>query len=137
MGTKPVIDGITEARTTAPGEWTVRHTPATNTLATATKAAGGAGVYHVCSSIAFTLSSEGAPTPDTLNCYVRDGATTAGDILWSATISLPAVAGTSDRIALSNLHIAGSENTAMTIEFDAAGGANTFEAVAMTGYDLR
>ena len=39
-------------------------------------------------------------------------------------------------MVLAGLNIVGSANTAMTLEFAAAGGANTVESVAMTGYSV-
>src|SRR5207248_2895836 len=38
-----------------PGEWAIFHNPGAGTRATASKAAGGAGVRHVLRSLIFTL----------------------------------------------------------------------------------
>jgi len=43
--------------------------------------------------------------------------------------------GNETGVSLSNLNIVGTAATAMTLEFAAAGGASTFESVALTGYD--
>ncbi len=121
-----------------PGNWTVVHAPAANTQASASKAAGGAGVRHVCESICATFAA-GATAPAAVQVTVnlRDGASGAGTVLWSAVMALPATAGaTATPIIISDLNIVGSPNTAMTLEFSAAGGLNTFEAVSMAGYDI-
>lgn len=118
-----------------PTAWTKTHAPAANTQATASKAAAGAGIRNVCTGILVTLvAGSTAPAAVQVTVNLRDGATGAGTVLWSAVMSLPATAGGSAApIALSGLWIEGTENTAMTLEFSAAGGANTVEAVAMQG----
>lgn len=113
----------------SPGEWTVEHRPAAATVASATRAAGAAGVRNVCRSITASLVAIAAQGQ--VDVVVRDGAAGAGTILWSARFAL--LLGTSDRIALSGLNIVGSPATAMTIEFLAAPAATNFEGVAMTG----
>jgi hypothetical protein len=65
---------------------------------------------------------------------IRDGATGAGTVLWTLRIPIVVTTLTSREIFLDNLHIVGSLNTAMTVEFSAAGGANTNEIVNMAGY---
>lgn len=115
--------------------WAATHTPAANTQATASRAAAGAGVKNVCNTILVTFAA-GATAPTAVNVTVnlRDGATGAGTVIWSATLSLSATAGqTAPVVALSDLWLEGSANTAMTLEFAAAGGANTVESVAMSG----
>lgn len=119
---------------TAPGEWAVNHTPAANTQATISQAAGGAGVRHVCKSITVSLIGLAAAAETTVLVNLRDGATGAGTILWSTRLLVTGTVGSEVAIALPNLNIVGSANTAMTLEFAAAGGASTFETVAMTGF---
>lgn len=114
-----------------PGEWAIQNTPAAATQATITRAAGGAGVRHVCRSVTCSILATAAQGQIILN--LRDGATGAGTILWSAQFSLGAAS--SDRIALSGLNIVGSANTAMTLEVAAAPAATNFASVALTGYD--
>lgn len=119
---------------TAPGEWSINHTPTSNTQATISKAAGAAGVCHVCRSITATITAISTAAADTtVLVNLRDGATGAGTILWSTRLLVKV--GDTVGIALSNLNIPGTAATAMTLEFAAAGGANTFEAVALTGFD--
>lgn len=119
------------------GDWTVVHFPASNTQATASKTAGGAGVRHVCTGITVVLAGgTTAPAAAQVNVALRDGASGAGTILWQAVITLPATAGAMNGISRSHLHISGSANTAMTLEFSAAGGANTFESVTIEGISI-
>jgi len=114
-----------------PTDWPLAHTPAAATQATISKAAAPA-LKHVCTSISATLTTVGTlQGPIQLN--LRDGATGAGTILWSLSIQLPVNGAWS--IFLSGLSIPGSINTAMTLEFSAAGVAASQESVALTGYD--
>lgn len=119
------------------GDWSQGHTPAANTQATTSKAAGGTGVRHVCTSISITLlGGTSAPTAAFTEVYLRDGATGAGTILWEQTLGVPATAGATTTVNLAPLNIIGSSNTAMTLEFSGASGANTVQSVAMSGYDI-
>lgn len=117
-----------------PGNWSINNTPAVNTQATITRAAGGAGVRHVCTSISGTLIGQTGAVEATVLLNLRDGATGAGAILWSQRYLLSAVMLTG--VALTGLQIPGTANTAMTLEWAAAGGALSFESVALTGYDI-
>ena len=113
--------------------WTVNSAPAANTQATASKAAR-AGARHVCTGITATLSA-GSANSSQVTVNLRDGATGAGTVLWTGVLN--ASANTSaPPIELSGLQIMGSVNTAMTLEFSAAGGAATLEAVSLQGFDL-
>lgn len=124
--------GIGAEITTPPGQWSVFSTPAAATQATASKAAGGAGVRHICTSISATLATVGtAQTAIALN--LRDGATGAGTIVWSKQVVLPT--NGLWEVNLPGVNIPGSAATAMTLEFAAAGVAASVESVAMTGYD--
>lgn len=119
------------------GDWTQVHFPASNTVATTSKAAGGANVRHVCTGITAVLAGgTTAPAAAQVNVALRDGATGAGTIVWQAVITLPATAGAMNGISRSGLFIRGTANTAMTLEFSAAGGANTFESVSMEGISI-
>lgn len=125
------FSGIGAQVVSNPGEWAIQHTPAAATQATITRAAGGAGVRHICRSITCSILATAAQGQIILN--LRDGASGAGTILWSAQFAL--AAGTSDRITLSGLNIVGSANTAMTLETAAAPAATNFASVSLTGYD--
>lgn len=117
------------------GNWSVTSDPAENTVASATQAAGMGFVpiRHVATSIAATLAA-GATASAIVKVYLRDGDAGVGAILWSGVMVAPI--GTSRGIVLSGLSIVGSENTAMTLEFSAAGGVSTFENVSLTGYSV-
>lgn len=113
-----------------PPDWAVSSTPAVGVQATATKAASP-GMAHVCTSIAATMAGTAVQTQLTVN--LRDGTTGAGTILWSITLTLPAVGVVV--IAFAGLAIRGTNGNAMTLEFSAAGAGTTTESVALTGYD--
>jgi len=136
-GSAANLSAATQSQTlmvTEPGDWAVNHTPAAGVRATITRAAGAAGVRHVCTSIDARLIGVGAiAAPILVN--LRDGATGAGTILWSGYLFAPA-AGSKDVATISGLHIFGSAATAMTLEFAAAGGAGDFESVSITGHDV-
>lgn len=120
------------------GNWSAIHVPATNVQATATQAAGGAGIRHICTGLTVVLTSGAlalaAAAP--LIVSVIDGASGGTNYLWRAYINIPAVAGQDSTIAISGLSLVGSAATAMTLEFSAAGGANSYESVTLTGYDV-
>lgn len=110
--------------------------PAVNVQATATRAAV-TGKSHIVQTIHCTLNAGTvAPTAAQVGVVLRDGATGVGTVLWASQMSLPAVAGqSSPPIEISGLTISGTPGNAMTLEFTAAGGANTFQTVAFTGFD--
>lgn len=115
-----------------PGEWQLQNNPGANTQATASKAAGGAGVRHILRSFTISLSSTAAAASQQ-TVVIRDGASGAGTVLYTFSVAIPATADSGAVFGLSNLSIFGSANTAMTIEFTVAGGANTFETVSASG----
>lgn len=114
-----------------PGEWAIEHRPAAATAATITRAAGAAGVRHVCKSI--TASIVATAAQGQIDVLLRDGATGAGTVLWSARLA--AAAGTGQTVVLNGLNIVGSAATAMTLEFAAAPAATNFAGVALSGTD--
>lgn len=118
--------------------WTAVHAPAANTQATASRAAGAAGVRHVCRGLTATLAAGAvAPAAIQVNVVLRDGASGAGTVLWAAAMALPATAGaTAAPLSVMDMWIVGTAATAMTLEFSAAGGANTVEAVTLVGTDI-
>jgi len=120
-----------------PGAWAVTHAPAANTQASASKAAGGANVCHVCTAVsARIVGGTTAPAAVTATLNLRDGASGAGNVLQSWTLALAGAIAAKDEVVLTGLRIVGSPNTAMTLEFAAAGGANTFESVNFSGYSV-
>lgn len=113
--------------------WTVNNTPAVAAQATATKAAGGTGVRHVATGITATLAS-GSAASTIVSVNLRDGATGAGNILWTGVMTAP-IGTSAPPIELSGLQIMGSPNTAMTLEFSAGAGATTQESVSLQGFE--
>lgn len=111
-------------------DWSVQHQPAVGSQATISKAAVG-DKRHRCTSITATLSGTAAQT--VLYVNLRDGATGAGTILWSAPMVV-AAGLVPDRVVVSNLNIVGSVNTAMTLEFAGAGAGTTIQDVSLTGW---
>lgn len=123
-------------QTATPGEWSITAQPAVNVAASVTRAAVG-GTRHVARTIAAdVVAGTTAPAGIVLNPVLRDGATGVGAILWGRYLALEAVIGFSDDTASGGtMNVVGTAGNAMTLEFTAAGGANTFESVALTGYD--
>jgi len=111
----------------------IQHEPAANVQGTITRAAAGAGIKNVCTSVTAAMSATGVATAAQVFVRVRDGTTGAGTILWTCTLAVSATAGTTDKVSLGGLWIEGTANTAMTLEFSAAGGANTIQSVSLTG----
>jgi hypothetical protein len=126
------FSGLGSALVHLPGDWAINHVPAAAAQATITRAAGAAGVRHVCTSISAHLGAVAVNGTQIIN--LRDGASGAGTILWSGRLG-PLVVGTSDHIEISGLNIVGSAATAMTLEFAAAPAATNFETVSLTGHD--
>jgi hypothetical protein len=114
--------------------WNTSHLPATNVVATITKASAGAGKRNVCTALTVVLAALAtAPTAVTLSCSLIDGAAGGTTYLWRAAFSLAAVGGAMNGIALTGLWLPGSFATGMTLEFSAAAGANTIESVWLSG----
>jgi hypothetical protein len=114
--------------------WATSHFPAANTQATITRATAGGGVKNVALGFTATLCGGAtAPTAIQLTVKLIDGASGGGTILWGTVIALPAVAGATVAIVRSGIYIPGTANTAMTLEFSVAGGANTIESVSLEG----
>lgn len=122
-----------------PGQWSVVHAPAVNTQATASKAAGAAGVRHVCTGFVAGLASDGTGMTvpaSPVYVVVRDGATGAGTIIYETVIGVVTTAGAATSIVVGGLNLVGTAATAMTAEFTAAGGAHSFETISISGYDV-
>jgi hypothetical protein len=113
-----------------PDMWSVPHTPAAATQATASRAAN-ASQRHVCTGIYAIISAVAAQAGIQVN--LRDGASGVGTILWSQTIALPV--GGIAVINISDLNIPGALNAAMTLETSGAPAATNFASVTLTGYD--
>jgi hypothetical protein len=117
----------------ADSEFSLVHTPAAATQATKTIAAAGPGIRHVLRSLVATLATGATAQAVAATVVVRDGATGVGAIIWAQQVIIPAnIAWT---VMPTDLLLAGSPNTAMTLEFTAAGVAGSFESISGTGYD--
>ncbi len=116
--------------------WSVNSNPVVSTQATASKAAGGAGVRHVVDCISFSTGATTAPAATALTVQVRDGATGAGTIIWERRVVAAASTGTFNEFATCGLNLIGTANTAMTIEFSALL-TNLFESVSLSGYSVQ
>ncbi len=122
-------------------DWRVNHAPTANTQATATQGAVATTVpasgltRNVCTGITVAIGGGAlAPVAKQVNVAVIDGVSGATTYLWGPMpITIPAVAGALNGYVCIPMFEIGTPYTAMTIEFDAAGGANTVEAVWMTG----
>lgn len=111
--------------------WIVTATAGGTGFPVASKAAGGAGVVHVCTAIVASISATAAPAASQLDVLLKDGST----VLISVGLAVPAVNGDRDRVFLSGLSIPGSPNTAMSVEFIGALPANVRGSVNLIGYD--
>lgn len=109
--------------------WSVQHQPAAATQATISQAAA-AGVRHVAKHLTICVSAVAAQP--TLVFNLRDGATGAGTIVWSARLMSAAGAG---QCLSADVDIIGTAGTAMTLESAAAPAATNFATVALNGYD--
>jgi hypothetical protein len=121
-----------------PGDWSSYHAPAVNTQATITKASGGAGVRHKCTSIAATLYADATGGSGALVATLNliDGASGANTLLRSFILAVQNTAGACTVITLTDLNIVGSAATAMTLEFAATPGvAHVGQSVSFTGHD--
>lgn len=116
-------------QTAKPGQWNATIAAAENVAASATRAAGGAGTRLIAQGFEFTLSGLGN-SPQDLICRIRDGA--GGAILWQSYI-FKDIGGASVTIAINDISLPASVNTALVAEFSAAGGANTFQSINVRG----
>jgi len=121
----------------AASTFTAIHVPAANTQATASKAAAGVGVRNIVTAITATIvATATAPTAVQLVVNLINGASGGTTFLWRMVLSLPATAGETRGVTISGLWLPGTANTATTLEFSAAGGANTVESVSMSGVTI-
>ncbi len=117
--------------------WTVVGSPALSAQATASKAAGGAGVRHVVDCIGFSASSVTAPALTALTINLRDGASGAGSVIRSYSVAISATTGQNlSPQEFCGLNLVGTAATAMTFEFS-AGLTNLQQVVNISGYDVQ
>lgn len=119
---------------TEPGEWTEIVEPALAAVASVTKAAGAAGVRHVCKGIYANCSAAAGAGGPILFVRLRDGAAGAGTIIWTGTLTT--AANTTAMINISGLNVIGSAATAMTLEFSAGPGAGGQQTVTLAGISV-
>lgn len=126
--------GLGAVLVSGPGEIALTAAPAAATLATVSRAAV-AGTRHTLKSFGASFRTSAIlAAAATVMLVVRDGATGVGAILWQQELSLSngLAAGSLDRLEPSNVTIVGTAGNAMTVEYLAAGPANTFQVVAAT-----
>ncbi len=109
--------------------------PAVSLRATASKAAGAAGVRHVVDCVFFEAGAITAPVATALTVDLRDGATGAGTVLKQWRLIVPANATQHITFDRCGLNLIGTAATAMTLEFSALL-SNEFESVSITGFDV-
>lgn len=115
--------------------WTVIHNPAANSQATAS-IASEASVRHVVDCVSFSAGAIVAPALTALTVNVRDGATGAGNIIWTFQVIIPAATGQSVAPhSICGLNLVGTTATAMTAEFS-AGLTSLSESVSISGYNV-
>lgn len=129
-GDVPLLEPISAA--TSPITDTVVHNPVAATVAIATVAAV-VGVRHVCVGITASLAT-GATAQTPVHIFLRDGASTLGTIIWASVGAAPA--NSAVWWELPGLAIQGSINTAMTLEFEAAGVAASLESITLHYMDI-
>ena len=117
-----------------PGNWAVASTPAAGSQASASKAAGAAGVRHVITSAYGSFGAVAAPAATTTQFNVRDGASGAGTVLDAKTSAVPAAVFATDDLDFPVLNDIGSAATAATAEF-AAAVASVSQGASLNGYD--
>ncbi len=119
------------------GRWSVTSSPAAGVQASASKAAGAQGVFHVADCVSYSAGAIAAPAATQLTINLRDGASGAGTVLWSKTVTVPTTTGVHISGDFCGLNLINAVNSiAMTREFSAAL-ANEFESVTVTGYDVQ
>lgn len=126
-----VFSAVGSELTTHPGNWAV-NAQATAGTPSVTRAAGGAGVRHICNSVSITVAAAATAQPAVI-INLRDGASGTGTIL--QTWALAAPANSAAVINLSGLYIVGSAATAMTLEFAGATTTGVIGSVNLTGFD--
>jgi hypothetical protein len=115
-----VLDSHNRAKVVAPITTPTVSAPAADARASASIALA-AGFRHVCRSLSFGIHTVAAPAATTLNVTLRDGATGAGTVIRQWGVRVPATADTNVfHVDLSDLSLAGTAGTAMTLEFSAA-----------------
>lgn len=117
-------------------QWRRVSLPGANAQATITEDAPAAGTRVVLQGFTASIAN-GATAPAAANVVVNviDGASGGTTYLHRTTISNTATAGDTVVVTVSDLNIAGTAATALTVEFSAASGANTNQSISAWGYN--
>lgn len=115
-----------------PGDFSVVSFPATATLASAVRAAGAAGVRHVCTGVSFGFSQPTTPVGFQGNIQILDGAA----VIWQQAFASLATGFAVTSVNVTGLNLVGTAATSMTARFDAAGGTGTQESAVLMGHDV-
>ena len=107
----------------------VNSQPAVSLQATASVPAQD-NTRHVADMVCFSASSITATTPTQLSVNLRDGATGAGTVLASFIVTTTAATGQNQAPFCASMQVAGSNATAMTLEYSALL-TNLFEQVTL------
>lgn len=113
----------------------VSHVPAANTQATVSTPTPGPGNRAVVTGLT-VVAATGATAPaaaSTITANLIKGASGGTSYAWQAKMAIPAAAGAMNGISREGYWVGGA-NQVMTLEFPAAGGANTELSVSMEGY---
>jgi hypothetical protein len=130
-------DGTVLDPSAAPADsWAAGHEPAVNTKATVTIAAPGAGKRLVVTGLTATIAADAAPAAVKVSVRLIEDAAGTPTVRLPMVLGLQAVAGAMAGGTRPCFIVALAQNTSMTLEFSAAGGANTYEAVALEGYTI-
>lgn len=131
-----ITDSAGRLKTVRPIATATVSAPAAGSQATASIAADAA-FRHVCISLSFGIHTTTAPgAASTVTVTLRDGATGAGTVIRSWSVRVPNTADVNVKdINLSGLSLAGTVNTAMTLEFS-AGVANSLEWCNLSTYKV-
>lgn len=118
-----------------PGNFAVFDTPATATQASVSTGNDPARRF-VCTSIVGTLIIPPAANQPLITLQLIDSS--GPTVIWQDSFGVGAAlaAGDTQKVALSDLNIAGSLGANLTLAFSAAGVAGTQQSVAMTGYSI-
>lgn len=119
-----------------PTRWSVVSAPAVSTLSSSSIAAE-AGVRHVADCVSFSAGSTTAPVLTALTVNLRDGASGAGTVVHTWQVTVSAATGQNVLPFMEcGLNIAGTTNTAMTLEFSSLL-TNLIETTSLSGYNIQ
>lgn len=116
-----------------PGNWALFSSPGLAVVASASKAAGGAGVRHIAQNIvaSYLVGAAGV----TQNILLRDGAAGVGAALLA--IGFGTAAAVTQQVFVGSIgSVYGSANTVMTLEFSGVGAASV-QSVNLTGWSTQ